>query len=91
MIKLKPIVEHSVPRRMLEGESEDHSFKRGYVMGKKDYATEYERDLDPNHLPPEFIKGYKKGWAEERRKRWWDNLNAKMTDLLGRMGSSRLR
>lgn len=71
--------------------SEEFSFERGYKMGKKDAAQKYERDLDPNYLPPEFLSGYKKGWKEERRKRWWDETNSKLTDLLGRLGSSRLR
>lgn len=91
MIKLKTIVERSVPRRMMEEEDDQHSFNRGYKLGKKDYIQGYEREINPDHYPEAFVKGYKKGWAEERRKRWWDNLNAKMTDLLGRMGSSRLR
>jgi len=75
----------------LEEDDDDHSFKKGYALGKKDYVQKYERDLDPNHLPEAFIKGYKKGWKEERRKRWWMDANARMTDLLARMGSSRLR
>lgn len=71
--------------------NDEFSFKRGYELGKKDYAKKYERDLDPNYLPPEFLKGYKKGWKEERQKRWWMEMNARMTDLLSRLGSSRLR
>lgn len=88
MIKMKNLVD---PPLIKEMASDEFSFERGYRMGKKDYIHKHERDLDPNYLPEEFLKGYKKGWKEERRKRWWDEMNAKMTDLLGRMGSSRLR
>lgn len=84
---MKNLVAESIVK---EGDGE-LEFKRGYLLGKKDYIQKYERDLDPDHLPPEFLKGYKKGWREERKKRWWMEMNAKMTDLLGRMGSSRLR
>ncbi len=86
MIKLKKLVEN-LPMEA----DEESEFKRGFLLGRKDYVQKYERDLDPDHLPPAFVKGYKKGWRAERKKRWWDEMNARMTDLLGRMGSSRLR
>lgn len=86
MIKLKNFINESV----VDENDVEHEFKNGYKWGKKDYIQGYE-DRDLSHFPESFVKGYKKGWKEERRKRWWDSMNAKMTDLLGRMGSSRLR
>lgn len=90
MIKLKTIVETTVPRRLMN-EHDQFSFERGYKLGKKDFIMGNERDIDPDHYPEDFINGYKKGWKEEKRRRWWDDMNARMTDLLGRIGSSRLR
>jgi hypothetical protein len=88
MIRLKDMIREDMP---LEEEDSTHEFKQGYKLGRQDYIKKYERDLNPEHLPAEFLKGYKKGWKEERRKRWWSEMNARMTDLLARMGSSRLR
>ena len=85
---MKNLLDESV---ITQEEDLEHEFKRGYALGKKDYIQKFERDLDPDHLPPAFIKGYRKGWKEERKKRWWMEMNNRMTDLLARMGYSRLR
>lgn len=87
MVKLKDMIREDMP---LDEEDFEHEFKTGYLMGKRDYIKGFEgREI--GNLPPAFVKGYKKGWKEERKKRWWDKMNARMTDLLARMGSSRLR
>lgn len=84
MIKLKNLV--VIKETQLVGEEDyEHEFKQGYAWGKKDARTGYERDLDD--MPAAFVKGYKKA----KREGWWDRLNDRMTDLLARMGSSRLR
>lgn len=82
MIKLKDMIREDMP---LEEEDYEHEFKHGYAVGKKDARTGYERDLE--NLPPAFIKGYKKA----KREGWWYKMNDKITDMLARMGSSRLK
>ena len=82
MIKMKDMLREDMPR---EKEDFEHEAKQGYLWGKKDARTGYERDLE--NFPPAFVKGYKKA----KREGWWDRMNSKMTDLLARMGSSRLR
>lgn len=83
MIKLKEIV-GTVP---IVEEDTEYEYARGKKLGLKDKLSDTERELDPAHYPPAFIKGYK----ETRYESWWMKMNAKMTDLLARMGSSRLR
>lgn len=91
MIKLKNMIREVMP--LEERESMDagieHQYKLGFAQGMKDARTEYERDMEK--FPEAVQRGYKEGYRKEHRKRWWDRMNSRMTDLLGRMGSSRLR
>lgn len=90
MIKLKHLIEEG----SFESQDTEHEFRRGIAVAKADYLKGYERDLDPDYLPPAFLKGYKLGWKAARKARgdtWWNRFNDKITDLLARMGSSRLR
>lgn len=67
-------------------ESDDAlEYARGKKWGVKDKMTGEHRD--PNHYPPAFMKGYN----ETRTESNWDKINAKMTDVLGRLGSSMLK
>ncbi len=77
------------PDAFARGYSEIRKEKLGYKEGKawgiKDRAKGTYRDI--SYYPRAFRKGYKETQGES----WWDRLNWKMTDILARMGSSRLR
>ena len=63
--------------------------KKWYLVGKKvgrsDMLKDQKRDV--SKYPEAFQKGYK----ETARESWWYKINNKMTDMLARLGSSRLR
>lgn len=60
-------------------------FANGKKWGLKDKLTDTERDLE--HYPPAFVKGYRL----VRREGWWQKTNDRITDWLGRLGSSNIR
>lgn len=84
MIKLKEILDE-VP--VSEGDSA-HEYAMGKQWGLKDKLSGTKRELNPAHYPASFIMGYKETRGDEG---WWQKMNSRMTDLLARMGSSRLR
>ena len=80
------VLEIKHEKKQLLNESDDAvEYARGKRWGIKDKMTGEFRD--PEHYPPAFMKGYK----ETRTESTWDKLNAKMTDLLGRLGSSLIK
>ena len=60
-------------------------YKEGQMFAAKDKVKGTQRDISP--YPSAFRRGYK----ETKGEGWWQKMNAHMTDILGRMGSSRLR
>ena len=57
-------------------------FANGKKWGLKDKLTDTERDLE--HYPTAFAKGYR----SVRREGWWQKSNDRLTNWLGRLGSS---
>lgn len=69
----------------MENYKEQELFALGVKAARADVLKDVKRDL--SKYPPAFVKGYK----EIARDSWWYKMNNKITDLLARMGSSRLR
>lgn len=62
-------------------------FRKGQVLGISDRKSGDIKKLDPKVLPKAYIAGYN----SVTKRSWWDRFNSKMSDYLGRLGSSRLR
>ena len=58
----------------------------GKQMGKDDKLKGEHRKL--RKYPSEFVRGYLEMNPQES---WYDKMNDKVTDMLARMGSSRLK
>lgn len=81
---LKHVISEVLLRELNEADTE-YEYAQGKKWGMKDLLSDTKRDL--SNFPPAFVKGYK----EIQREGWWQRFNAKLTDYLARMGSSRLR
>lgn len=69
----------------MESYKERELFVLGGKAAKADMLKDEKRDL--SKYPPAFVKGYK----QIARDSWWYKMNDKITNMLARMGSSRLR
>jgi len=57
-------------------------YNKGKAWGVKDRLSGTQRELDK--YPPAFAKGYKEVQSDS----WWNKFNAKLTDMIARLGNS---
>lgn len=85
--KLKSIVSEAVLHVLNEADTA-HEYAVGKAVGLRDkLAGKKPQRFNPAHYPAAFINGYNEIQSEG----WWQKFNAKITDYLARLGSSRIR
>ncbi len=82
--QLKEIITEVVLESLNE-EDYEHEANQGRLWGLKDRANGRVRDIST--MPRAFQKAYYKAYKDPL----WQRINNRITDFLGRMGSSRLR
>ena len=79
MVKLKSLLEVKIARVGLE----NPQFMSGVNLAIQDKKQEHRRSL--SGLPDDFVRGYKVVGRES----WWDIVNSKLADWVGRFGQGR--
>jgi hypothetical protein len=78
---LKEMITESILQSLNENDP-IYDEKMGRKWGVKDKITGEKRDIS------KFSLEWQKGYKQVQREQWWSKLNSKLTDYMGRLGSS---